>query len=289
MRIFLVIPFTREFNDISQVVRQAIMEGQHQLIRMDEMMATGRIIDQIHDEIEKADLVIADVSDRNPNVMYELGFAQSLKKPILPIIQKGESIPFDIASIRTLIYDRNRLTETLGKPLRNYLAHSNFDQFLEKEITNYEKEKKKKKTVFVSYSHADIDYLKRLEVHLKPFEKNGLIDLWSDTKIKAGEKWKEKIERALEKSAIAILLISADFLASDFIIDNELPPLLKSAEEKGKIILPVIIRPCRFTRDKNLSKFQSINDPKIPLSKMDDNGKEEVYVEIADYIDDSIK
>lgn len=98
-----------------------------------------------------------------------------------------------------------------------------------------------------------------------------------------------KIERALEKSAIAILLISADFLASDFIIDNELPPLLKSAEEKGKIILPVIIRPCRFTRDKNLSKFQSINDPKIPLSKMDDNGKEEVYVEIADYIDDSIK
>lgn len=193
MRIFLVIPFTREFNDISQVVRQAIMEGQHQLIRMDEMMATGRIIDQIHDEIEKADLVIADVSDRNPNVMYELGFAQSLKKPILPIIQKGESIPFDIASIRTLIYDRNRLTETLGKPLRNYLAHSNFDQFLEKEITNYEKEKKKKKTVFVSYSHADIDYLKRLEVHLKPFEKNGLIDLWSDTKIKAGEKWKEKL------------------------------------------------------------------------------------------------
>lgn len=289
MRIFLVIPFDKEFNDISQIVRQAVIEGNHQLIRMDEMMATGRIIDQIHDEIGKADLIIADVSNENPNVMYELGFAQSLKIPILPIIQKGKSIPFDIASIRTLIYDRQSLIETLAKPLRNYLAHSNFDQFLKKEITNYEEEKKKKQTVFVSYSHADIDYLKRLEVHLKPFEKSGLIDLWSDTKIKAGEKWKDKIERALEKSAIAILLISADFLASDFIIDNELPPLLKAAEEKGKIILPVIIKPCRFTRDKNLSKFQSINDPKIPLSKMDDNGKEEVYVEIADNIDDTIK
>ena len=73
MRIFLVIPFTSEFNDISQLVRQAVMEGNHQLVRMDEVMSTGTIVDQIHDEIKKADLVIADVSDRNPNVMYELG------------------------------------------------------------------------------------------------------------------------------------------------------------------------------------------------------------------------
>jgi len=54
MRIFLVIPFTKEFNDISQLVRQAIEEGNHELVRMDEMMATGRIVDQIHDEIKKA-------------------------------------------------------------------------------------------------------------------------------------------------------------------------------------------------------------------------------------------
>lgn len=289
MRIFLVIPFTSEFNDITELVRLAVMAGNHQLVRIDEMMSTGRIVDQIHDEIKKADLVIADISDENPNVMYELGFAQSLGKPILPIIRKGESIPFDIASIRTLIYDRNRLNDTLSIPLSNYLAHSNFDKFLKKEITDYEKEKRQKKTVFVSYSHVDIEFLERLKVHLRPFEKKGIIDLWSDTKIKAGEKWKDKIEKALDKSVIAILLISADFLASDFIVDNELPPLLKSAEEKGKIILPVILKPCRFTKDENISKFQSINDPKIPLSKMDDNGKEEVYVEIADYIDDSTK
>ncbi len=289
MRIFLVIPFTPEYNDISQVIRIAVENSNHQLIRMDELFSTGNITDQIHDEIKKADLVIADISEKNPNVMYELGFAQSLKKPVLPISRKGENIPFDIASIRVLIYDRNRLNETLDIPLRNYLAHSNFDQFLKKEITEYEKEKKRKKTVFVSYSHADTAFLERLKIHLRPFEKRGLIDLWSDTKIKTGEKWKEKIEKALEKSAIAILMISADFLASDFIIDNELPPLLKSAEQKGKLILPVILKPCRFTRDENLSKFQSINDPKIPLSKMDENGKEEIFVQIADYIDDSIK
>ncbi|MDP8202350.1 MAG: toll/interleukin-1 receptor domain-containing protein [Candidatus Tenebribacter burtonii] len=278
MKIFLIIPFTPEFEDIEQTIGNAVGKG-------DQLISLNGTIGIIDTNIKEADLVIADVSDNNPNVIYILGFAQSLKRPILPIIRKGETIPFDIASMRTLIYDRNRLNDTLSIPLRNYLSHPNFEKFLEKDIAEYIKEKKKIKTVFVSYSHVDTEYLERLIVHLKPFEKKGLIDLWVDTKIKVGEKWKEKIETALKRSAIAILLISADFLASDFIIDNELPPLLKSAEEKGKIIVPVIVKPCRFTKEENLSIFQSINDPKIPLSKMDENGKEEIYVKIADYID----
>lgn len=288
MKIFLVIPFSGQFSDIKYVIKEAIDEGKHSLVSLDGRISTDNIIDEINDEVKNADLIIADVSDNNPGVMYELGFAKSLNKPILPIIQKGKTSTFDIASIQTLIYDRTRLNETLFIPLKNYLKHSNFENFLKKDIKKYSIKKKTAKTVFVSYSHVDKEYLERLQVHLKPFEKNGLIDLWIDTKIKVGEKWKEKIENALEKSAIAILLISADFLASDFIIDNELPPLLKSAEEKGKIIVPVIVKPCRFTKDKNLSIFQSINDPKTPLSKMDENGKEEIYVKIADYVDDSI-
>ena len=288
MRIFLVIPFTKEFNDISLAIRQVVEMQGHTFVKIDELFATGSITTQIQNEIRKASLVIADISKQNPNVMFELGFAQSSGIPVLPLCQLGEHIPFDIASVRTIIYDRERINDTLINPLRNFLTHSNFDEYLTKEISKFTKEKESKKTVFVSYSHADLEYLNRLKIHLRPFEKNGLIDLWEDTKIKAGEKWKEKIERALEKSAIAILLISADFLASDFIIDNELPPLLKAAEEKGKVILPVILKPCRFTKDIHLSKFQAVNDPKNPLSKLDDNGKEEVYVAIANYIDDSI-
>lgn len=288
MRIFLVIPFSKEFEDIHFSLKQAVEMTGHTLVRMDQLMATGPIANQIQDEINKADLIIADVSNQNPNVMYEVGFAQSANIPVLLITQQGNIIPFDIASIQVLIYDRKRLNETLTKRVRNYLSHTNFKEFYKKEKSAFEKEKELAKTVFVSYSHVDVAYLDRLKVHLKPFEKSGLIDLWVDTKIKAGEKWKEKIEIALEKSAIAILFISADFLASDFIVDNELPPLLKAAEEKGKIILPVILKPCRFTRDKNLSKFQAINDPKMPMSKLDENDREEIYVKIADYIDDTL-
>lgn len=286
MRIFSAIPFSKEFEDIHYALRMAVEESGHILIRMDELFSTGSIMNQLQEEINKADLLIADISNQNPNVMYEVGYAQSANVPVLLISQKGDHIPFDFASIQIIIYYRKRLNETLTKRLRNYLIHTNFKEFYNKEKSAFEKDKESIKTVFVSYSHADSKYLDRLKIHLKPFEKSGLIDLWSDTKINAGEKWKDKIESALEKSAIAILLVSADFLASDFIVDNELPPLLLAAEEKGKIILPVILRPCRFTRDKNLSKFQAINDPKNPLSKLDENDKEEIYVKIANYIDD---
>lgn len=288
MRIFITIPFSIEFEDIYLSIRQATEYLGHELVRADNVFSSGLITDQILNEIRNSNLVIADISSRDPNVMYEIGFAQSSNIPILPICQRGNHILFDIPSIRIILYDRERLNETLLKPLRNSLSHTDFNVYINKEIKEYQKEKKKIKTVFVSYSHVDATYLDRLKIHLKPFEKNGLIDLWEDTKIKAGEKWKEKIENALERSAIAILLVSADFLASDFIIDNELPPLLKAAEENGKVILPVIVKPCRFTKMHQLSQFQSINDPKMPLSKLDENGKEELYVEIANYIDDSL-
>jgi TIR domain-containing protein len=289
MRIFLAIPITKHFKDISKIINQIITDNRHEINTIDVAISSGTIIEQINDEIKKSDLVIADVTNRDPHVMYELGVAQSLKKPILPIIQQGESIPFDIASMPTIIYERNSLSDTLGIRLHNYFKKSSSKNFIDMKISEYKKEKKNIKTVFVSYSHKDIDFLNRLKVHLKPFEKSGSIDLWADTEIKAGDKWEEEIKKALKRSAIAILLISADFLASDFIIDNELPPLLAAAEKKGKEILLVIIKPCRFSKDKNLSKFQSFNDPKIPLSKMTENSREEFYVRIGDYIEDFIK
>lgn len=133
------------------------------------------------------------------------------------------------------------------------------------------------KSLFISYSHKDKEYLDRLMVHLRPLEKSGLIDPWNDTRIAAGDKWKEEIEGALKKAAVAVLLVSADFLASNFIIDNELPPLLEKASKDGTVILPLILKPCRFTRDKSLSVFQAINPPDAPLSGMEEHGRETVY------------
>ena len=99
-------------------------------------------------------------------------------------------------------------------------------------------------------------------------ERDYNIDIWDDGKLKAGSHWKQEIEAAVAAAKVAILLISADFLASDFIYDNELPPLLEAAKKEGATILPVIVSPSRFLRIPDLAQFQSVNDPNNSLINM---------------------
>lgn len=154
-------------------------------------------------------------------------------------------------------------------------------QQVESAILMREKGQQPRGKVFVSYSHADTDCLQRLLVHLKPLEKSKAINCWSDLQIRIGDKWKGEIQKNLDEAVIAILLISADFLASDFIVNNELPPLLMAADTKGIRILPVILKPCGFLRDPVLSSFQAVNDPRGPLLGMPHIQQEEVYDKIA--------
>lgn len=139
--------------------------------------------------------------------------------------------------------------------------------------------------IFISYCHKDSEYLERLLVHLKPLQRDGVIDAWVDTRLQAGDRWRKEIDAALRKARAAVLLISADFLASDFVFKNELPPLLKAAEEQGTLIIPVVLKPCRFVRSKELCEFQSINPPDEPLSVLDENGRELLYDSVAQRIE----
>jgi hypothetical protein len=138
--------------------------------------------------------------------------------------------------------------------------------------------------LFISYSHVDSSSVERLLIHLKPLERNNTIVCWSDRRIRTGDKWRGEIEENLSDAVIAILLVSADFLASDFIVNNELPPLLIKADSNGLRILPVILKPCGFRRDPVLSTFQSANDPATPLLGMTPIEQEAVYDKIAEEV-----
>ncbi|MDJ0902895.1 MAG: COR domain-containing protein [Xenococcus sp. MO_188.B8] len=139
--------------------------------------------------------------------------------------------------------------------------------------------------IFISYSHQDSDWLKRLQVYLKPLEKKGLVDRWDDTRIKAGMKWRDEIHKALDSAQIAILLVSSNFLASDFIDDVELPQLLKAAESEGALILSVILNPCKgIFSFSDLQQFQTVNPPSQPLSSMDKNGQDEIFNKLIERI-----
>ncbi len=141
--------------------------------------------------------------------------------------------------------------------------------------------------VFVSYSHQDQAWLKRLQVHLKPLEREGKIECWDDTKIKPGSPWKEEIRKALASAKVAVLLVSADFLASDFIAIDELPSLLAAAKDDQAIILPVIVGPSRFKKTP-LAQFQAVNPPGKPLLELSKSEQEKILVHVADVIEDAL-
>jgi len=137
--------------------------------------------------------------------------------------------------------------------------------------------------VFISYSHEDRRALKDLSVHLVMLERNQRIDYWDDTKITPGQDWRLAIEQALDEAKVAILMISATFLASDFITKYELPPLLAAEKEDGLLVIPVILSPCLF-EESELSKFKAINDPDKTLDSMTRVRRTKVWVRLAKHI-----
>ena len=144
----------------------------------------------------------------------------------------------------------------------------------------------KRTKVFVSYSRHDITWLERLRVHLKPLQRELEIDIWDDSKIEPGRKWKEEIANAINSTKVAVLLVSANFLASDFIATGEVPPLLNAAQEDGAIIVPLILSPSRFTKTE-IADFESINEPTEPLVNMTWGRQEEVLNQLAAFIENA--
>jgi hypothetical protein len=136
-----------------------------------------------------------------------------------------------------------------------------------------------KRVIFISYSHADERWLRRLLVHLKPLALRYEVEIWSDVTIEAGDEWRAKIDGALGSASIFVLLLSADFVASDFIVKVEVPRLLDAARGKGAAVLPVVVRD--FLMPGELREFQSVNRPEEPLEIMPEGRQEGVFKLVA--------
>ncbi|MBM3496160.1 MAG: TIR domain-containing protein, partial [Armatimonadetes bacterium] len=116
--------------------------------------------------------------------------------------------------------------------------------------------------VFISYSHKDSRELERLKVHLRPYEWSGAVDAWDDQRLVPGQQWLDEIKAAIAVADVAVLLVSPDFLASRFIRDNELPPLLA-----GKRVIWVAVSHCAYDRTA-IAGYQCAHDPAKPLRAM---------------------
>lgn len=139
-----------------------------------------------------------------------------------------------------------------------------------------------KVNIFISYAHTDEKWLDKLKKHLKVLSKyTDSVEYWDDTRLRGGDKWREEITKAIERASVVILMVSTDFLASDFISNDELPPILRKAEEEGTRIIPLIVSPCSFELSE-ISEFQAINSPDRTLADLGDNEAaiERVFLEL---------
>jgi TIR domain len=102
--------------------------------------------------------------------------------------------------------------------------------------------------VFFSYAHEDEALRDKLAKHLKLLERQGVIKAWHDRDITAGEEWKDAIDNHLESANIILLLISSDFLASDYCYDIELKRFLERHESNEARVIPVILRSVDWQR-----------------------------------------
>jgi tetratricopeptide (TPR) repeat protein len=136
-------------------------------------------------------------------------------------------------------------------------------------------------TIVVSYSHKDESWKDRVVTHLQGLDRQGLVDTWDDRRIEAGQEWEQKIEDALQAASLAVLLISADFLASRFITEVELPTLLQRHLRQGVRMIPLIVHPCDWQGHPWISRVQARPVDAQPLSGLDEIGVNQVLAALV--------
>ena len=142
--------------------------------------------------------------------------------------------------------------------------------------------------VFISYSHKDEVWKDKLIPHLRTLERAGVgMQTWHDRDIDAGEKWYPEIQAAMADAAVAVLLISADYLASGFCVKEEVPFLLERQEKEGMLLIPVLIRQCLWKAHRWLAARQMLpRDGKCVAIDFPGDQADAVFRDVAECIFD---
>ena len=132
--------------------------------------------------------------------------------------------------------------------------------------------------VFYSYSHADEKYREQLQKHLALLKRQKVITDWHDREISVGSEWSGEIDVHLNSAHVILLLISSDFLASDYCYDIELKRAMERHEAGDAIVIPIILRPCDW-KTAPFGKLQGAPKDAKPVSTWDN--QDEAFLDIA--------
>jgi TIR domain-containing protein len=132
--------------------------------------------------------------------------------------------------------------------------------------------------IFISYAHIDEGHRKRLDVHLAPLKRDDLIEAWHDRMIPAGSLWAEDIDRNLAKADIVLLLISADFVASDYCYEKEMKLALERHHRGEATVIPIIVAPVDFSNTP-FARLQALPRDAKPVSTW--SNADEAWLDVA--------
>src|SRR5687767_6115063 len=125
--VFVLMPFAPELNDVYGLgIRAACEQAGAYCERVDEQVFLESILQRIFNQLAKADLIIADMTGRNPNVFYEVGYAHALGKPVVLLTQRADDIPFDLKHYPHIVYGGSitQLREALEPRVRWHLSNT---------------------------------------------------------------------------------------------------------------------------------------------------------------------
>jgi hypothetical protein len=123
--------------------------------------------------------------------------------------------------------------------------------------------------LFISYSHRDETLRQQLDKHLAPLKRQGVISVWHDRQIEAGDDWAKAIDDNLSKADIILLFISPDFVASDYCYDLELNQALARHDRGEAIVLPIIAKSCDWS-SLPFGRLQALPKDGKPITRWDD-------------------
>lgn len=140
--------------------------------------------------------------------------------------------------------------------------------------------------IFYSYSHKDEQLRNKLESHLAVLKRNELIENWHDRKIGAGNEWKGAIDSNLEAAAVILLLVSANFLNSDYCYDVEVKRAMERHEHGSAKVVPIILRPCDWT-SAPFGRLQAL--PTDARAVTDWPNRDKAFTDIAKGLSDQVR
>jgi len=134
--------------------------------------------------------------------------------------------------------------------------------------------------VFFCYSHVDEELRDQLEKHLSLIQREGLIKSWHDRKIGAGQEWDDQISVNLDRARLILLLVSADFIASEYCWGIEMTRAMAKHEAGTAHVIPIILRPCDW-QNAPFGKLQALPKDGVPVVSAKWHSQDEAFLDIS--------